>query len=469
MVILGATGDLTRRKILPALYQLCHEAPREERLRILGAAMESFDDAAFRRHLEEPGAEKQSEAKLDPGWLDEAVFYQPIGRGAPEDYRALAERLPALERAEKLSGNRVFYLALPPAVFPDAITRLGEAGLAEGPGWTRLVIEKPFGRDLATAQALNQLLHRHFDESQVYRIDHYLGKETVQNLLVFRFANSLFEPLWNRDRVESVEITVGESLGVEHRAQYYETAGALRDMVQNHISQLLCMTAMEPPATFDADAIRHEKAKVLRSTRAILREDVVFGQYARGQVNARAVPGYREEPGVAPNSTMETFVALRLFIDNWRWQGIPFYLRTGKRLAQRMSRIVVNFRCPPVAFFQPLSPELHPNALVVRIQPDEGFDVQFEVKAPGQPINLESQNLHFRYAEAFQPLPEAYETLLMDVLLGDPTLFVRDDWVEASWKLYTPILEHRPPIVFYPAGSWGPKEAEPFLGAEKLP
>jgi glucose-6-phosphate 1-dehydrogenase len=468
-VILGATGDLTSRKILPALYRICRGVSRDERLRVLGAGMETFDDATFRGRLRETVAEGQSQAQMDPRWLDETVFYQPIGSGAPEDYRALAARVAALERQEKLSGNRVFYLALPPAVFPDAIARLGEAGLAEGPGWSRLVIEKPFGRDLASAEALNQLLHRYFDESQAYRIDHYLGKETVQNLLVFRFANSLFEPLWNRDRVESVEITVAESLGVEHRARYYETAGALRDMVQNHLSQLLSMTAMEPPAAFDADSIRHEKAKVLRSVRPILPGDVVFGQYSRGSEDGREVPGYREEPGVAPDSRTETFVALRLFVDNWRWQGVPFYLRTGKRLARRMSRIVVSFRCPPVAFFQPLDcAAIHPNALIGHVQPDEGFDIQFEVKKPGQPVTLETQSLHFRYAEAFQPLPEAYETLLMDVLAGDPTLFVRDDWVEASWKLYTPILSSPPPVAFYPAGSWGPKEAEPLLGGVPL-
>jgi glucose-6-phosphate 1-dehydrogenase len=469
-VILGATGDLTSRKIVPALYRLCRGVPRDKRLRLLGAAMEKYDDAEFRRRLREAVAEGQTGEQMDPRWLDESVFYQSIGRGAPEDYRALAARITALEREEKPSGNRVFYLALPPAVFPDAIACLGEAGFAEGPGSTRLVIEKPFGRDLSTAQALNQLLHRYFDESQVYRIDHYLGKETVQNLLVFRFANSLFEPLWNRDRVESVEVTVAESLGVEHRARYYETAGALRDMVQNHLSQLLSMTAMEPPASFDADAVRHEKAKVLRSVRPILPSDVVFGQYTRGTEDGREVPGYREEPGVDPNSRTETFVALRLFVDNWRWQGVPFYLRTGKRLARRMSRIVVTFRCPPVAFFQPLGcNEIHPNALIVHVQPDEGFDLQFEVKKPGQPSTLESQSLRFRYAEAFDPLPEAYETLLMDVLAGDATLFVRDDWVEASWKLYTPILASPPPITFYPAGSWGPKDAEPFLGAVRLP
>jgi len=460
-VIVGATGDLAGRKLIPALYRLSENVPAENRFRILAVGTDAErDDAAFRKQiLDEVG--EIAGLKLDPAWVETTLFYQAIGHGGPDDYRALGERIESLEKSEQLSGNRVFYLALPPSIFPVAITRLGEAGLNEGPGWTRLVIEKPFGHDMESAESLNRLAHQYFSEKQIFRIDHYLGKETVQNLLVFRFANSLFEPLWNRDRVDSVEITVAESLGVEHRGRYYDNAGALRDMIQNHLTQLLTLTAMEPPASFEADAIQHEKVKVLRSIQEISPDDIVFGQYARGEVNAKPVPGYRQEPSVAPDSRTETFVAMRLWISNWRWQGVPFYLRTGKRLATRVSRIVVHFRCPPVQIFRSLDCSgVNPNTLVITIQPDEGFDIQFEVKSPGMPFRLATQNLHFRYSEAFRNSPEAYETLLLDVLVGDSTQFVRDDWVEASWQLYTPILKSPPPIALYPAGTWGPKEVE---------
>ncbi|MDE3136778.1 MAG: glucose-6-phosphate dehydrogenase [Acidobacteriota bacterium] len=469
-VIVGASGDLASRKLLPALYRLSHDVPADKRFRILGVATDSErNDEAFRQKILKE-ADELAGVKIDQKWLDETLFYQSIGHGGPDEYHALAARVAALEKSQQLSGNRVFYLALPPTIFPLSITRLGEAGLNQSDGWTRLVIEKPFGRDAESAEALNRLVHKYFEEKQVYRIDHYLGKETVQNLLVFRFANSLFEPLWNRDRVESVEIVVAESLGIEHRGRYYDTAGALRDMIQNHLTQLLTLTAMEPPASFEADAIQHEKVKVLKSIRPIGPGDVVFGQYARGEIDGKPVPSYRQEPDVAPDSHTETFVAMRLRISNWRWQGVPFYLRTGKRLPSRVSRILVNFRCPPVSLFQPFAcSSLHPNALMITIQPDEGFDVQFEVKTPGLPFRVVTQNLHFRYSEAFEPSPEAYETLLLDVLLGDATQFVRDDWVEASWRLYTPILETPPTIALYPAGNWGPKEAErlsasPLLG-----
>lgn len=460
-VIVGATGDLASRKLLPALYKLSESVPAAQRFRILGVGTgQAMSDQVFRKELAED-AFQLGGVKLDEKWLDETVFYQGIGRGDPGDYTALAARVAALENSERLTGNRVFYLAVPPSVFEATVTRLGDSGLNQSRGWTRLVVEKPFGRDQASAEELNRLLHKYFDEPRVFRIDHYLGKETVQNLLVFRFANSLFEPLWNRDRVESVEITVAESLGVEHRARYYETAGALRDMIQNHLTQLLTLTAMEPPASFAAGAIQHEKVKVLQSIQPIRPGDVVFGQYAAGQVEGKPVPGYRQEPGVARDSRTETFVALQLEISNWRWQGVPFYLRTGKRLAGRVSRIVVNFRHPPVSLFQRTGCDAcTPNALVITIQPDEGFDLQFEVKSPGPSFQLNTQRLHFRYSEVFQPLPEAYETLLLDVLLDDSTQFVRDDWVEASWSLYTPLLASPPLVVPYPAGTWGPKEAD---------
>jgi len=433
-VILGATGDLWSRKLLPALHRLATSGKMPPPTVVLGVGIETnLNDTSFRdkcrKDLADSGVPATDFAK---GFVNDHLFYQPLPTPDAGSYKALAARIEALEKEQQLPGNRVFYLALPPSAFPGAITGLGDAGLAESKGWTRLVIEKPFGRDLASAEKLNAVIHEHFDEKQIYRIDHYLGKETVQNLLVFRFANSLFEPLWNRDRIESVEITVAETLGVEHRAGYYETAGALRDMIQNHLTQLLTMTAMEVPASFGAESIRQEKSKVLESVAPIKSEDVVYGQYTRGEMQETIINGYREEPGVSPNSQTETYVALRLEIANWRWHGVPFFLRTGKRLKRRVSQIAISFRCPPVSMFQPFTDGcVNANALVITIQPDEGFDLRFEIKAPGEAVQLQSRSLHFRYAEAFVAIPEAYDTLLRDVVEGDPTLFVRDDWEEA--------------------------------------
>lgn len=465
-VVLGATGDLMGRKLLPALHRLGARGLLNKETVILGIAVETqHNDESFRvRCREELAAAGIAENEISGGLCTSRLFYQPLPKADDADYATLVRRIEALEKEYRLSGNRVFYLALPPAAFGPTIMALGEAGLNKAPGTVRLVVEKPFGRDHNSASQLNDLIHQHFQEQQIYRIDHYLGKETVRNLLVFRFANSLFEPLWNRDRVESVEITVAEAIGVEHRAAYYEKAGALRDMIQNHLTQLLTLAAMEVPASFDPEAIREEKSKVLRSVAPVRISDVIYGQYMRGRVNGNEVPGYREEPGVAPDSATETYVAIRLEIANWRWHGVPFFLRTGKRLAKRSSQIVVTFRCPPVSMFGPFdSTPIHANALVITIQPDEGFDLRFEIKAPGESVQLVSRSLHFRYLEAFAPSPDAYETLLLDVLKGDPTLFVRDDWVEASWKLYTPLLLGRPAIYPYPAGSWGPVESEHLL------
>lgn len=465
-VILGATGDLTGRKLLPSLNGLIARDALGPKSVILGVGVETeFNDESFRaKCCKNLSDAKVPEQQIAQTVSDKRIFYQTIGKGTDEDYSKLRQRIEQIEKSSGLPGNRVFYLALPPRVFPLAIAGLGKAGLSKSAGWTRLVIEKPFGRDLQSAEALNKVVHENFEENQVYRIDHYLGKETVQNLLVFRFANSLFEPQWNRDRIESVEITVAESLGVEHRAGYYEGAGALRDMIQNHLTQVTTLTAMEVPEAFRSDAIRREKAKVLHSVLPIKITDVVLGQYAAGTIDGENVPAYRDEPGVAKDSQTETFVALRLNIENWRWHGVPFFLRTGKRLPKRASQIVVNFCRPPVWIFKPFDgTAVQSNSLVIAIQPDEGFDLYFEIKAPGQGVKIQRSDLHFRYSEVFQPLADAYETLLLDVLQGDATLFVTDEWVEASWKLYTPLLENKPKVIPYAAGTWGPAQAEALL------
>ncbi len=463
IVVLGATGDLMQRKLLPALYHIASEAAFHERTRILGAARPEMDDRRFRTWAQEVLRDGATSGASLERWCDQCLFYQRIRGGDAGEYRILAQRIETVEHEQGLPGHRVFYLALPPQAFPEAIIGLGEVGLSRSPGWTRVVIEKPFGRDLATARELNRLVHRYFHESQIYRIDHYLGKETVQNLLAFRFANPIFETLWNRDRVESVEITVAETVGVAQRATFYEQTGALRDIVQNHLTQLVALVGMDAPAAFDADAIRNEKVKVVRAIAPIGSEEVVLGQYARGEIGGQEVPGYRDEDGVAPDSPVETYAAFRLDIATWRWHGVPFYLRTGKRLPQRVTQIVVTFRRAPIALFQPFHTHgveaIHPNRLTITIQPSEGFDLYFQVKVPGQEIVLDTQSLHFRYEEAYAPLHDAYETLLIDVLAGDQTLFVRADEVEAAWQLYTPVLERPHQVHAYAAGTWGPAAA----------
>ncbi len=467
-VVMGATGDLMRRKLLPALYRAAAERSSGNRFHLLGSSLDHFTDQSYRTWAQEALVE----ADVGPveeinSWLDRRVHYQQVTTDGVVDFSRLAASTAALERLHHLPGNRILYLALPPNVLPSAIEGLGQNGMSQSQGWTRLVVEKPFGTDLPSARKLNALAHNYFDEAQIYRIDHYLGKETVQNLLVFRFANAIFESIWNRERIEGVEITVAEDEGVGKRGTYYEQAGALRDMVQNHLTQLLTLIAMEAPSAFDADAIRHEKAKVLRSVAPINPGDVVFGQYERGEIRGQQVPAYREEQGVEPGSLTETFVALRLEIANWRWQGVPFYLRTGKRLPRRATQITITFRCPPVSIFQPFDQcTIHSNRLLITLQPDEGFDLNFEVKAPGPMIDLQTQRLHFRYSEAFAPLHDAYQTLLLDVAAGDPTLFVHADELEAAWQLYEPILRRVSPPQPYRAGSWGPSAAASFRASK---
>ncbi|HET7564423.1 MAG TPA: glucose-6-phosphate dehydrogenase [Gemmatimonadaceae bacterium] len=460
-IIFGATGDLARRKILPALYELYRQGCTEAGCVVLGVTREQLDDAHFRTMACDALAADGASASDARAWANKFLFFQSIENETPADFQALTARIELLEQQFDFPQNRVFYISLPPGAFASTVQSLGEADLSTSTGWTRLVIEKPFGHDLESACELNALVHRYFKESQIYRIDHYLGKETVQNLLVFRFANAMFETLWNRDHIESVEITVAESLGVERRAGYYETAGALRDMVQSHLTQLLTLVVMEVPSSIDADAIRVEKIKALKAVAPINLNDVVFGQYTAGEIDGKAVLGYRQEQGVSPNSCTETFVALKLEIDNWRWQGVPFYLRTGKRLPKRLTQIEIKFRRAPVWMFRSTgTEELNRNTLLVTLQPDEGFSLFFDVKAPGEPFRMQRLPLHFNYAEVFSAIPEAYQTLLLDVLMGDQTLFVHADEVEASWALYTPLLESTHPLCPYPAGTPGPTEAE---------
>jgi len=455
-VIFGATGDLASRSLLPALYHLMGESDDFE---VLGVATGDLGDDGFRalarRALSEAGFG-------DAGaWCDRRVHYQRVGRDGP--YHDLAARIADLEGSRGLPGNRVFYLALPPGAFPGVISGLGDAGLARGPGWTRLVVEKPFGSDLASARALNEVVHAHFDEEQVYRIDHYLGKETVRNLMVLRFANPIFEGSWNRDRIDRVEITVSETLDVGSRGRYYDGAGAIRDMLQNHLLQVLCFVAMESPTSMRADEVRAEKVKVLRAINRIDPEGVALGRY--GAAPDGSVPAYLDVDGVAADSTTPTYAAVRMQIDNWRWQGVPFYLRSGKAMAHQRTQVSVVFRPPPVCFFHGEDGGCmpHGDVLHMALQPDEGFSLEIEVKEPGEDLRVRTIPLTFRYEDEFGDIPDPYETLLRDVMEGDQTLFVHADWVEESWRLFSPIVEQALPVEDYPPGSWGPEAATRIL------
>jgi glucose-6-phosphate 1-dehydrogenase len=465
-VIIGATGDLTRRKLLPALYHLRDQGVLETRnTLIIGAALPELGEDGFRlwahEGLHKAGWHNNNELR---DWCDACLYYHTLRQGATQDYAELAAYIRTIERQHGMPENRVFYLALPPDTVPGAIEGLDRAGLLKGKGWVRVVFEKPFGHDWHSARHLNATLHRYVDESQIYRIDHYLGKETVQNLLAFRFANPIFESLWKRDAIENVQITVAEDLGVEHRGAYYQQSGALRDMVQNHLTQLMTVVAMEVPVSFDAAAIQTEKLKVLQSIAPIRHQDVVFGQYTSWQVADQTIPGYREEQGVPKDSRTETYVALKAEIHNWRWQGVPFYLRTGKRFPRKLTQIAVIFREAPTHVFRSLDPgSIAPNKLLITLQPSEGFSLCFSVKNPGRPFSLSDHALQFDYQKAFGQLPEAYETLLRDVMIGDQTLFVSAEFTETAWRLYDPILTGHRDVHFYSAGSWGPREADALV------
>ncbi len=484
VVIFGANGDLTKRLIVPALYNLARSAMLPDDFAIVGLDHNERTAKQWSDELHEfllqtiksGGSEFEANKIEQEPWqrLVSAMSYVTADFGDANAYRHLAEHLSGRDRKGKLGGNVLFYLAVPDRFFGPIVDNLGNAGLLEdSEGFRRVVIEKPFGHDLESAKELNARIHQHLREDQIYRIDHFLGKETVQNILALRFANGLFEPVWNRDRIDHVQITVAESIGIEGRGSFYEHTGALRDMIPNHLFQLVAMTAMEPPSSFGADAVRAKKADVLRAVHPLKPEDAVRGQYGAGQIDKVAVRGYRQENNVARNSFAETFVAMRLCIDNWRWAGVPFYLRTGKRLPKRATEIAIRFKAAPFMLFKdtPVD-ELGANWLVLQIQPDEGIRLRFNAKMPGPEVALESVAMDFRYRDWFKQSPEVgYETLLYDCFMGDPTLFQRADQVEAAWTVVEPLLEewrHKPTetLANYAAGSVGPKCADELLSRD---
>jgi glucose-6-phosphate 1-dehydrogenase len=484
VVIFGASGDLAKRKLIPALYQLQQGGYLPERYAVIGVSRTPMTDEAYRDAMLAALRERAGAGVTGADPLVQALHYQAGDVDDAASFAALRAKIEALEQARRLPGNRLFYLSVAPSFFPIIVKQLAAAGLIyapHGPTWSRVIIEKPFGRDLESAQQLTLSIREMLDEGQIYRIDHYLGKETVQNILSFRFGNSIFEPLFNHRYVESVQITVAETLGMEgNRGAYYDTAGVLRDMVQNHMMQLLCLTAMEPPSALEAQAVRDEKVKVLRALVPMTRDEVaantVRGQYGVGERDGQIVHGYRQEKGVAPDSVTETYVALRTTIENWRWAGVPFFLRSGKRLSAQCSEIAVRFRRPPMLLFREFAaregctaPEPHSNWLVLRIQPNEGINLSFACKRPGMQLQLETVTMDFVYGAAFQQRsPEAYERLLLDALRGDASLFTRSDEVEYAWRFISSLhagwAELPPPAFpnYYPFTD-GPAEAERLL------
>ncbi|HEX5481639.1 MAG TPA: glucose-6-phosphate dehydrogenase [Terriglobia bacterium] len=486
MVIFGASGDLTERKLVPALYYLSRAHLLPDGFSVIGCAKTPYTNESFRKKMRDGVKKYLNIPDSDHPALDaftQDVHYISDDFGDPKAYGQLKELLDHLDEARGTEGNRLFYLATPPSFFPVIVNHLGTVGLSkpksEGESWTRIVVEKPFGRDLKSSRELNAILTSVFNEDQVYRIDHYLGKETVQNLLVFRFGNGIFEPFWNRRYIDHVQIAVAEELGIENRGAYYEETGLVRDMIQNHVLSLLSLVTMEPPAIFDATAVRDEKSKVMRAVRPIpldrLSEYAVRGQYVEGWPNGQKLPAYRAEPKISPQSTTETFAALKLNIDNWRWADVPFYLRSGKRLPKHISEITVMFRRAPHLLFKGTGiTSIEPNHLSIHIQPDEGMSLMFNAKIPGTTMQIRPVTMEFRYEDAFgQSAPTtAYETLLLDCMLGDPMLFTRDDFVDLAWELITPLLNRwqedgRKGLSFYEAGTWGPSEADAFIERDR--
>jgi glucose-6-phosphate 1-dehydrogenase len=473
LIIFGASGDLTRRLLAPAIAHLSRDGAISPDFAIVGLARTPYTDAEFRARLEEGAREFTPREQGRPGEMPAVTRYLTGDFSGPQLYQELHRVLEEIESKRGGHRNRIFYLATPPEADPEIVKYLGELRLAEPvDGWTRIVVEKPFGHDLESAKMLNESLRKVFEERQIYRIDHYLAKETVQNIFVMRFANGIFEPLWNQRYVDHVQIAVAETLGVGHRAGYYEQAGILRDMFQNHLLQLLCLTAMEPPVKFEADAVRAEKVKVLQSIRPIPEERAdewaVRGQYGPGVVEGKTVSGYRQEPSVAPDSKTPTYAAVKFVLDNWRWSGVPFYVRSGKRMAKRISEIAIEFKGVPHHYFRHQSGELPPNVLRLRIQPEEAVSLKFEAKIPGTVAEVESVYMDFPYSNLGASQHGGYERLLVDVTHGDQTLFIRGDEAEEAWRVLDPLLkawEKVPPPEFpnYAAGTMGPEAADRFI------
>ncbi len=466
IVIFGASGDLTLRKLMPSLYDLYRKGRLPKNTRIVGVSRTEYSDDAFRDHVE-AGVKEFAKASYDTKLWAKFAANVCYFRGDLTDFEQLqgVDRM-LCEWEDGRIGNRLYYLSVAPNLYEQAVANLGAADMVhQNHGWRRVVIEKPFGQDLVSARELNCAIHRVLDESQIYRIDHYLGKETVQNLLVFRFANTLYEPVWNRNYIDHVQITAAETVDVGHRAEFYDKVGVVRDMMQNHVMQLLTFVAFEPPASFDAEALRNEKAKVLSAIRPIRPQDV-SASTVRGQYRT-----YRDTPGVAPGSTTPTYAAMRFYIDNWRWQGVPFYIRSGKALAAKVTEITIYFKRPPhIMFPMPAGTKPAPNRLSICIQPDEGIHFSFQAKVPDTPAEMRTVDMSFQYEESFGALtiPEAYERLLLDVIKGDASLFTRSDAIERSWQLIDPILEswqtqYAPPLYFYESGTWGPAEADELI------
>jgi glucose-6-phosphate 1-dehydrogenase len=481
MVIFGASGDLTKRKLIPALYNLAKDHLLAQEFALIGYARAGITTDEFRAKIRDE-IQQFATTKVDPDlwhWLERHIYYVSGGFDDPQAYQNLKATLAEVDKNHGTRGNVFFYLATAPNFFCSIVDQLHSADMVgEEAGWRRVIIEKPFGHDYESARALNRELRGMLQEHQIYRIDHYLGKETVQNILVFRFANGIFEPIWNRRYIDHVQITVAETVGVEKRGGYYETAGTLRDMVPNHIFQLICLTAMEPPVSFDPDVVRDEQSKILKAIQPMNPEEVltrtVRGQYGEGMNGAERMPPYRAEPNVAPDSRMETYVAMKLFIDNWRWSDVPFYLRTGKRMPSRATEIAIQFKRAPFMLFRQTAVEsLAPNRLVLHLQPDEGISLSFGAKIPGPVVRLGAVDMDFQYKDYFGATPSTgYERLLYDCMCGDATLFQRSDMVESSWQIVAPILDvwqALPPRRFpnYAAGTWGPREADELLERDK--